>query len=205
MKSAGSGFGVLLLSTWIGWIAAAPATALSITPNPLDLTFFSPDVVARVAFVGETTGAPAGGITFRGAVAPTDVTLLFTVEYVAQSISNLAQMQLTRSSGTWSAVGWVPGSGIDWSDSFQLVGGTAHLFSGLLDTGDTSDVFFVSASSVPVGTEIEFQFQGYHGVPYGFGTATVIPEPATLALLGAGLAILATRRRCPRSNIRRRA
>jgi hypothetical protein len=195
MQASWRGFGILLVAFSFGSIATQPASALSITPNPLDLTYFDEEVVARITFVGSVTGTPTDGITLRGTVAPTDVSLLFTVEYIAQSISNLGFVGVTRSSGSWSAVGWIPGSNVDWSDAFQLVGGTAQLFSGLLDTGDTSDVFFVSASSIPDGTSLEFYFQGYHGVPYGTGTATVVPEPATLALVAAGLAIVATRRR----------
>lgn len=195
MQASRRGFGILLVAISFGSIAVQPATALSITPNPLDLTYFGEEVVARVTFVGSVTGVPADGITLRGAVAPTDESLLFTVEYIAQSISNLGFVGVTRSSGAWSAVGWVPGSGVDWSEALQLVRGTAQTFSGLLDTGDTSDVFFVSTSSIPDGTSLEFYFQGYHSVPYGTGTAVVVPEPATLALVAAGLAIVARCRR----------
>jgi len=190
-------FGVLLLSISIGSFAATPATALSMTPNPLDLTYFGEELVARVTFVGSVLGAPTDGITLRGAVAPTDVSLLFTVEYIAQSIAPLAQLQMIRSSGAWSAVGWIPGSNVDWSGSFQLVGTTAHIYSFDLDTAGTSDVFFVSTPSIADGTGLDFSFQGYHGVPYGLATATVVPEPTTLPLVAAGLAIVATRRRRP--------
>ena len=37
--------------------------------------------------------------------------------------------------------------------------------------------------------------QGFHGVPFASGSATVVPEPVTLALLAGGLAALAVRRR----------
>lgn len=190
MQTVRRGFGVLLVAISTGWIAA-PATALSITPNPLDLTDFDEQAVARVTFVGSVTGVPTDGITLRGAVAPTDVSLLFTVEYLALSLGPLAQVQVIRSSGSWSAVGWIPGSDANWSSSFAL----GQISSFDLDTGGTSDVFFLSTASIPDGTSLDFYFQGYHGVPYGTGTATVVPEPATLALFAAGLAIVATRRR----------
>lgn len=193
MRTSWRGFGILLLAISIGSIAGQPASALSITPNPLDLTYFGEELVARITFVGSVTGAPTDGITLRGTVAPTDVSLLFTVEYIAQSIAPLAQVQVLAPSVSWSAVGWIPGPDVDWSTSFSL----GHIASFELDTGGTSDVFFFSAASIPDGTSLEFYFSGYHGVPYGTGAATVVPEPTTLALVAAGLAIVATRRRRP--------
>ena len=177
---------------------AGSASALAISPNPVDLLDFeTSELVAHVTLVGTTTGAPAGGVTLGGAVAPADQTLLFTVEYVDPfSLGPLAVVGVDRSSGVWSALGWVPGAGVDWSLFSSLYGGSAAI-AGPLDYGQTSDVFFVSAASLPVGTTLDFSFQGYHGVPLAYGSATVVPEPTMLALLAGGLALLsrAARRR----------
>lgn len=173
--------------------AASPAAALSMSPNPVDLIFEG--LAARVTLVGSTTGLPAGGITLGGAVAPADEVLLFTVEYIQASISPLAFVGVQRSGGVWSAVGWVPGANVDWSSTFGGVSSAATIISNTLDTGLVSDAFFVSAASLPIGTTLDFSFQGYHGVPLGMGSATVVPEPATLALLAGGLVLLARGRR----------
>lgn len=153
--------------------------------------------MARFTFVGESTGLPAGGVVLAGAVAPTDTVLMFTVEYVAQSIAPLALVQIGRTEGSLSGMGWLPGTGDDWA-LFAL--GTfpqavASFASSTLDTGATGDVIFVSAASFPDGTTLGFYFQGYHGVPQAFGNATVVPEPVTATLLAGGLALLARARR----------
>lgn len=187
----------LLLAMGIG-LGAEQAAALGISPNPVDLLGFEDELVARVTLVGTATGTPAGGITLAGAAAPSDETLLFTVEYVAQSIGPLAMVGVQRSGGVWSALGWVPGADVDWSSAiYPTLNSLAAIASWALDTGLTSDVFFVSASNLPAGTTLAFGLQGYHGVPYGQGSATIVPEPTTLALLAGGLALLsrAARRR----------
>jgi hypothetical protein len=176
-------------------LGAAPAQAVSVTPDPIDLVNL--ELVARFHFVGESIGLPADGVVLAGSVAPTDTVLMFTVEYVAQSISQLALAQIGLVSGTLSGMGWIPGASDDWQ-YFQFgtfPGPTASFASPTLDTGDTSDVLFVAAASFAVGTELGFYFQGYHGVPNAFGSATVVPEPTTLALLTGGLALLARARR----------
>jgi len=178
-------------------LGAAPAQALSISPTSVDLVEFESGtlVVATITLVGTTTGLPAGGVTLRGAVAPADETLLFVVEYdFPDSLGPLAAVGVTRATGTWSGLGWVPGPDVDWSLASSLFGGSAGI-AAPLDHGQTSDVFFVSAASIPVGTELDFSFQGWHGVPLAYGSATVVPEPTTLALLTGGLALLARARR----------
>lgn len=189
-------FPALLLASICAVIGVADASAVTVSPNPIDLS--DPGgIVARFTFVGESTGLPAGGVVLAGAVAPTDVVLMFTVEYVAQSISPLALAQVGRSAGTLSGMGWIPGDGDDWA-LFAL--GTfpqavASFASATLDTGAVGDVIFISAASFPEGTALGFYFQGFHGVPQASGSATVVPEPMTAALLAGGLALLARARR----------
>jgi len=187
---------VFLSALVLAAIGARDAAALSIAPNPVAMpNLETAEIVANIRLVGTITGAPAGGVTLRGAVAPTDQTLLFTVEHLfANSDGPLAAIGVSRASGVWSALGWVPGSGVDWSLYSSLYGGDAAI-AGPLDYGQTSDVFFVSAASLPVGTTLDFSFQGYHGVPLAFASATVVPESGTLALVTGGLALLARARR----------
>lgn len=176
-------------------LGAGTATALGIAPSPVEL--HNPDLVARFAFVGESTGVPAGAVVLAGTVAPTDTVLMFTVEYVAPSIAPLAYVQIGHGSGgVLTGMGWIPGDGDDWAfvpqGTFPQPG--ASFASSTLDTGHVGDVIFVSSTSFPVGTDLGFYFQGYHGVPWGFVGATVIPEPGTLALVAGGLALLARTR-----------
>jgi len=103
--------------------------------------------------------------------------------------------------------------GQDWALRSSADSFTANLttFTGL-DNGSTETVD-LSAAGLDDLTTIEFRFYGYNGSSSvgsaGFegsgndlvinGTTSLIPEPGTMAMLGAGLAfILAARRRMSR-------
>lgn len=176
-------------------VALGTPAAATIAPNPVDL-MESTQLSARITLVGTTTGLPAGALMMDGAVGASDVTLLFEVEYIASGISPLAFVQIARTGG-WTGMGWVPGPNEDWSDFFSnsgFLGDTARFISDILFTGETSDVFFVSAASLAAGETLSFSFQGYHGVPYGTANASWVPEPATAALVAGGLALLGATR-----------
>ena len=104
----------LLSVVAVAALCASSARATTIAPNPVDLYDFS-ELAARVTLVAATTGLPAGGVLLAGAVAPTDVVLVLSVEYIAPSIENLAIFTVTRTTGTWTGMGWVPGVNPDWS------------------------------------------------------------------------------------------
>jgi len=112
-----------------------------------------------------------------------------------------------------SFFGWVHGvPTVDALQNISDIGGSESVgvttlrFSRLLDTGDTAEDFILSAA---LGTATTFYWgihgiddfsakatlgQGYTEVNLSDG-ATVLPEPATLALFGLGLAGLAFTKR----------
>lgn len=186
----------------IALMAATHAGAASIGPNPVEL-FQGSNLVARITLVSVESGVPSGGVLLQGAPLAGDETLVLEVEYVAGNVTPGVFVSMQRGSLVpWSATGWIPGADADWTGGLGLGADTAALLSTTLGAGATADRIFVSTSPLVPDEVLRFQFNGDHGSPFAIAFATVVPEPATLTLVGAALAVLAGRRR-PRAPRRR--
>ena len=185
----------LLLAAALALVGPASAHAGSFVPNPV-LVANSVDVpLAVVTLVGTTTGMPAGGITLGGSAAPSDLTLLLTVQYVGPGSPTLSQLGLFADP-LWSSVGWIPGPGVNWTMGAATVG-AALAQSAAIAPGATTDVLFVTVPSIDVGKVIDVAFWNGSSNASGQGEALVtwVPEPGTLALMTGGLGMLVRARR----------
>lgn len=190
----------------IAWLAsaAAPALALGFDPSPL---LVEPDppicCVAQgkgwARFIGMVQGVPAGGSVGLGSVAPTDLSFVFEFEAAlgipaivgSLLIGETPYVESGQPDLAWTGAGWIPGPNSDVFP-FALSGGTADFQIGLLP-GATTDRLFVSIPTAAPGDTAELAV-----VPHGFigvGVWTVVPEPASVWLLAAGLVALGARRR----------
>jgi len=174
---------------------ASIATAGSIVPNPLTIANSASVALAQVTLVGSSTGTPSGGVVLAGSAAPTDLTLLLTVQYLGPGSPTFSQLGLFADP-LWSSVGWIPGAGVDWTKGATSVG-AALAQSAAIATGAVTDVLFITVPSIDVGKQIDVAFWNGSSNASGSGDefATWVPEPGTLALLAGGLALLARARR----------
>lgn len=184
-----------LVAASFGFAAATQAT---IVPNPVTLLSSVPTPLAVVTLVGMTTGVPAGGMVLDGSAAPSDLTLLLTVENVGVAAPSFGQLGVFGDP-LWSSVGWIPGTGVDWTMGAAATGNAAFGQTAAIPTGGVSDVFFITVPGIDVGEVLNVAFwNGLPGPPgptTGTALVTWVPEPGTLALLAGGLALLAARRR----------
>lgn len=167
---------------------AAPASALTMTPNPANFAddLFSFD--GGVTLEEVVSGTPAGGVVQDGSVGAGDTTLVFTLSITDGSLDNLT-IFTDPGSDIASGAGTVPGAGVDVT--LGEIDPVNYEFGSGVAAGETSDRFFVSYPSLPLGTELSFELALGLGV---LSTAEVVPEPASAALLGLGLAGLAAGR-----------
>ena len=174
---------------------ATRADALSVTPDPLAFDLGPGLLVGELDFVGMTTGVPAGGTVLDGTVAGTDTTLSFTLEVTTSLIGVVTFVSFEDATlPTVTGAGRVDGPDEDVVSATVGFGNTGATiaFEAIngIEPGEISDVFFVSWSSLPVGTELDFSISILDPL-----TLEVIPEPGTGLLMGIGLAALAARRR----------
>lgn len=187
---------------------AGAAGALTMSPASLD--FSGEGLDGTVELVEVTSGLPTGGTLLAGSAD--SVTLVFRATLAGGSAS------LDRVSvGVFdtSPFGGIPATGLGTfasdpgedvaSGSLASTGGTALFGFNTLDTGETTDRFFVfygggalegdGSQSVSFGLRNDATQQSISPSP----SATLIPEPGTLALLALGLGGLGAAARPSRS------
>lgn len=165
-------------------VDARDASSLTIEPDPVDLT------IGQLDLVGVVNGLPAGGVIQFGSVASTDPTLLFQASFTADA-SDLTFTGPVYSTTSFGGGGTIPGGNFDVTLESPFAG-VVRILEGI-PAGQTTDVFFVSLSAFRVGDGVSVRVDS-PGVLVGSGF-TLVPEPATALLLGAGLCSLKRRPR----------
>ena len=179
---------VSLLAVGLGvWLLAAPAHALSITPNP----------------VNETRGAGASGGSLNANLSALSVsgnTAVFQLSVVTGSITGIDVSMLLNSIAAPSAFNFVTGaafagSGIGGTAAVAAGGGAANFdFSSVIGAGQSSRQLVVTFANPILAT-----WQGTANFDNGFITSkqytVTAPEPASVALAGLALGALAAARR----------
>jgi hypothetical protein len=192
--------GAVLAALLLGAIGAAPAEALTLSPNPLvlvpDASNTDPNFRSLLTLVDVVNGIPVGGSVLSGSVSASDVTLVFEASLDASAaegalfllVDHPESLDSAYAGVRYTGAGRVPGGGHD-IDSASLAGTyAAFILTGAgLAPGASADLFFLSIPSLSVGTP----FLGAIGTvgSYGAATATFVPEPGTSALLAFGLAM----------------
>ena len=174
-------------------LVAAPASGLSIIPNPVSLN--NAGIVGSIELVDVVTGLPAGGVVGDGTVGASDTTLVFEADVVASSPFDAWGFIFLglRLVGGSSFIAPTATGGVDpdfnLTEGFIQAGNSA-IFTGGVDEGTTSDLFFVSYAS-PLATDgsLELFFRAGEGITFADGTALVVPEPGTALLLALSAAL----------------
>jgi len=191
-------------SSWlVGLVAIAlaaglapAARALTVTPNPF---FVLPNEFdsshAAIELVDVVNGVPTGGSVLAGGVDPGDVTLVLRADMLGDTSSTRLAVGIRPIGGSdfvpISGVGWIAGAGVDVEDAvlFNDAVGFDPL-GALVDVGESYDLVFLSYDALAADGTLEIVV-GVQLVPQTVGTATLVPEPGTAALLAAGLALFA--------------
>jgi len=189
--------------------AGAPASALTMSPNPLALSVLGPPVTGTLELVSQNSGVPSGGTVQYGSVAAGDLTFVFEIFVASWSGSAGDPWYAIESSGTISGAGVIPGSDADievaadpspYAGVAMVFDPNAGFIPGLVP-GQNYDNFFVSFSELAVGDTLDVLICGPDLVQGGFSCfsfseASIVPEPSTALLVAfSGLAALALRRR----------
>lgn len=189
---------VLLLAASL--LLAVPSTVSALTMSPNPLLFSGTGAAGSITFIGQETGTPAGGTVLAGTVGGSDISLIFQVSITSGGIDSIgASLFLLNSTGA----GWI-GTSSDGLVDITTVTGTAgtRIFNFAassesvnpnVNVGETSNRFFVSYASITPSKAATFMISPSDASPDFTASATIVPEPASLMLLGAGLAGLAFR------------
>ncbi|HXZ86287.1 MAG TPA: PEP-CTERM sorting domain-containing protein [Myxococcota bacterium] len=177
----------LVLFSSLLWVAGAWAQAMSISPNP----------VTEV----RGSGSPGGSLSASlAAVSVSGNQAVFQLSVVTGSITGIDVGMLMNSIASPSLFDFVAGASFAAGSG---IGGTASVASG----GTQAQFAFASVVGAGAATRplvvtfasaIPTSWQGTVNFDNGFATThtfTVVPEPLSLALLGAGLSALALARR----------
>jgi hypothetical protein len=166
------------------WLFAAPAHALSITPNPVNET--------------RAPGAPGGSLDANlSALSVVGNTATFQLSVVTGSITGIDVSMLLNSLTTPTAFNFVTGAsfagaGIGGTSSFTTSQASFD-FSSVIGAGQSSRQLVVTFANPILAT-----WAGTANFDNGFATSksytVVVPEPLGFALAALGLAAIALRR-----------
>jgi hypothetical protein len=158
------------------------------------------DIYGGNATFSDVSNAGANSVTFSGGASPTTLTP-FTLTTVGQSIS-VVDFFTINPGGTGLGTDNISLS-FNFTQSSTITGtltGTDDLFAAgsqiILFSTDPIFVTFADHSELEIGVnQTTFGGAGGLNVTYTLEQAAVVPEPASLALLGAGLLGLGALRR----------
>ena len=156
--------------------------------------------LGELRFLGDAIGLPAGAVVLDGGTGAGDVSLVFELELAPQSAPTIGPYVAWIVRGTDfvipTALGWIPGSEPDALADLSFATGTIQgLEFASLQPGQTSDAFFASFAEVRAGDVVNFTYTQLIGSPPSGAQLIVIPEPASAALVAAGLLLLLAHRR----------
>jgi len=191
---------VLALAGFFLVFSPSIANALMMVPDPK--VFSVTGAAGSIDFIGEVTGTPAGAVGVVGTIGPTNITLIFQLTVTSGAVDQLG-VGITLLSST--GAGWI-GTSSDGLVNISSVTGTAatRLFNfvgageGLpnVGAGETSNQFFISYASITnLPRTINFMIGSPSDATDDLVQAQIVPEPASVLLLGAGLAGLVIRSR----------
>ena len=190
----------LLLAAFLLLAGPAPVSALTMTPDPL--LFSITGAAGSIDFQYSTTGVPAGGTVLAGAVGAGNITLVFNVTITSGGIDSIGVgITLLSSTGAgWigtSADGLVDITSVTGTSSTRIFnfGASGEGVNPNVNAGETSNLFFISFATLTPPKTINFMISPSDGSSDVTVSATIVPEPASVMLLGAGLAGLAIRTR----------
>jgi hypothetical protein len=183
-------------------VCVGSADALSLAPETVTLVSDPPSDVSATVQLSAVSGLPAGGSVSptqpaagAGVVNPDDFTVVLQFTAFGPELYPQIFVRLTESDGTivpWTGGGCFPDEPPP-SCGFTLQGvGTGSDDAAILFAVEpvVGDSFFLSTPTVSLGTVLTVYSPGQpspQGLVFLSGSATVVPEPGTILLLGSGV------------------